>query len=220
MSSRSGQPSSGGRGHGHPGRGHGGRTRPGRGGSRQRNHRPNQATNRPTTKFQGQCEALKDYTFDCSDYKQADRYVNTVKRISEYVGSEYKNGGDIRSSIVNETKFKVPIPTAPNAPADPANPTIEETTKSKLYERRLDAVVKREGMLDDNIQRLYSLVLGQCTDLLQSKLKQQANWDTVSGAQVGIELLKLIKTVVYKFEDQKFLPLALYNAKNNLYFFC
>ncbi len=135
MSSRSGHPSSGGRGHGHPGRGHGGRTRPGRGGSRQRHHCPNQATNQPSSKFQGQCEALKDYIFDCSDYKQADRYVNTVKRISEYVGSEYKNGGDIRSSIVNETKFMIPIPTAVAAPRDPQNPTPEEWTNMKLYEK-------------------------------------------------------------------------------------
>lgn len=33
-------------------------------------------------------------------------------------------------------------------------------------------------------------------------------------------LLGLIKTIMHCFKDQKFLPLALYNAKLNLYSFC
>ena len=46
-------------------------------------------------KFHGACEALKDKIFDCSDYKQADTYATTIKRVAEYVGSHYKNGGDV-----------------------------------------------------------------------------------------------------------------------------
>ena len=72
-------------------------------------------------------------------------------------------------------------------------------------------------ILEDNIQKAYSLVLGQCTDLLQSKLKQQATWVAVSQAQNVIDLLALIKTITFRFEDQNFLPLALYQAKANLY---
>ena len=63
------------------------------------------------------------------------------------------------------------------------------------------------------------MVLSQCTNLLQTKLKQQATWETVENAQDGIVLIALIKTVIHHFEDQKFLPLALYNAKLNLYNF-
>ena len=52
------------------------------------------------------------------------------------------------------------------------------------------------------------------------KLKQQADWGMISTDQDGITLIKLIKNIVYWFEDQKFLPLALYNAKANLYALC
>jgi len=72
-------------------------------------------------------------------------------------------------------------------------------------------------MLDDNIQKTYSLVIGQCTDLLQSKLKQQAQWAKISKDQDAIALIGLIKTITFKFEDQKSLPLALYLSKANLY---
>ena len=32
-------------------------------------------------------------------------------------------------------------------------------------------------------------------------------------------LLEAIKTIIYKFEDQKYLPLSLHNAKTNFYYF-
>jgi hypothetical protein len=48
-------------------------------------------------------------------------------------------------------------------------------------------------------------------------LKQQACWATISQAQDAIALIALIKTITFCFEDQKFLPLALYQLKANLY---
>jgi Reverse transcriptase (RNA-dependent DNA polymerase) len=169
-----------------------------------------------TKKFQGNSEKLQGCIFDCSDNKQADTFVTTIKRISEYIGSEYKHGGDIRSSIVNETKFTIPIPAAPTI-VDPAALTPLEVVANMIFKGKIDAYIKRDAVLEDNIQKAYSLVLGQCTDLLQSKLKQQSTWAAIALAQDVIDLVKLIKTITFKFEDQKYLPLALYQAKMNLY---
>jgi len=63
------------------------------------------------------------------------------------------------------------------------------------------------------------LILGQCTDLLQSKLKQQSQWLRTILDQDAIALLAMIKAITFKFEDQKFLPLALHQAKCMLYAF-
>ena len=103
------------------------------------------------TKFAFACESLKDYIFDCSDHHQANGYANSLKQISEYVGAKYKNGGDIRSSVLKETNFTVPLPTPPTI-FDMDNQTIDEMAQMKLYEKRLDVVVRREGTLEDNIQ--------------------------------------------------------------------
>ena len=97
--------------------------------------------------------------------------------------------------------------------------TPQETAQLRLYEKKLDAVVKWESTLDNNVQQLYLLVLGQCTDLLQMKLKQQNNWKMVSNEQNGIALLTMIKKAVHKFEGQKFVPLAHYNSKATIYAF-
>jgi hypothetical protein len=62
-----------------------------------------------------------------------------------------------------------------------------------IFRGKVDAYTIRKAILDDNIQKTFSLVIGQCTDLLQSKLKQQAQWNTVSQNQDAITLVSLIK---------------------------
>jgi hypothetical protein len=106
----------------------GGRGTPGR-------DRPRRTTP-PTTSFKGNSTDLAGQIFDCSDYKQADKYVNTLKRISEHVGSAYKHGGDIRSSIVNETLFTVPIPAQPAAPTDPRALTPAEVLAQMIFKEK------------------------------------------------------------------------------------
>ena len=177
---------------------------------------PNRPQRQPPAKFKGNEADLLGQIFDCSDYKQADTFVNTLKRISEYIGAHYEHGGDIRSSILQGTTITLTIPTAPVF-ADPIAPTVAEQTLQLIFKGKIDVYIKRETMLQDNIQKAYSLILGQCTDLLQSKLKQQAQWAAISSSQDAIELIGLIKTITFKFEDQKFLPLALYQSKANLY---
>ena len=65
-------------------------------------------------KFKGRSSDLEGYIFDCSDIRQADKYITAIKIIAEYVGAEFKYGGDIRSSIENSKRFEIPMPTAPS----------------------------------------------------------------------------------------------------------
>jgi hypothetical protein len=139
--------------------------------------------------------------FDCSDCKQADAFISALKRIADHV---------------DETKFVVPMPTETRI-ADPLKPTAKEQVARMIFKGQLEAFVKRTATLEDNIQKTCSLVIGQCADLLQSKLKQQAQWNTISLEQDAIALVSLIKTITFKFEDQKFPPLALYQSKANVH---
>ena len=55
----------------------------------------NQKSRPISQKFKGNSSDLEGYIFDCSDSRQADKYITEIKRIAEYVGAEYKYGGDI-----------------------------------------------------------------------------------------------------------------------------
>ena len=67
-----------------------------------------------TQKFKVNSSDLEGYIIDCSDSRQADKYITAIKRITEYVRAEFKYGGDIRSSIENSKRFEIPMPTAPS----------------------------------------------------------------------------------------------------------
>ena len=133
-------------------------------------YKPGRTTHSP--KFKGKSHDLEGYIFDCSDNKQADIFVHTMKRFAEYVGTEYRNGGDIRSTIEQNVRFAIPLPLAPSG-------TNDELQKMILT-KKVDAYVKRDYILDENIQKAYSLMLGQCTELLKSKLKTTTDWTKVS----------------------------------------
>ena len=102
----------------------------------------------------------------------------------------------------------------------PTAPGDNDTALLKMIlNRKIDIYLKRDSILDENLQKKYSLIRGQCTELLKSKLKTSANWETVSSQYDMLGLLEAIKTIIYKFEDQKYLPLSLHHAKRNFYAF-
>ena len=82
-------------------------------------------------------------------------------------------------------------------PDDTANALTRSIATKKIY-----LYVKRDCILDDNLQKSYSLIFGQCTELLKSKLKSRVNWDAISSTYDMSALLEAIKTVIYKSEDQ------------------
>ena len=89
-----------------------------------------------TNKFKGNCADLDGHIFDCSDYKQADTYVHMHKCITEYIGAEYKSGGDVHASIIAGIKITIPLPTHPIFSQDyPMNPTVEDKDKEFLHQK-------------------------------------------------------------------------------------
>jgi hypothetical protein len=62
---------------------------------------------------------------------------------------------------------------------------------------------RRISMLETHRGQAYSLILRQCTQLLQYKMKQDESWTTVSASYNPFKLYRLIKRVVLKqTEDQ------------------
>ena len=77
--------------------------------------------------------------------------------------------------------------------------------------------MKRRSTLDENGKKSYSLVLGQSTYLLKSKLKHSNKWNVASTKYDVLILIRIIRTITFKFDEKKYLPLALHQAKANCY---
>ena len=66
---------------------------------------------------QRKLSGTQGYIFDCSDYKQVDKYVTIIMHIAEYVSAEYKQ---IQLTIKHEMLFIIltPIPLTNNPPTN------------------------------------------------------------------------------------------------------
>jgi hypothetical protein len=140
--------------------------------------------------------------YDCSDARQSEIFVKTTKEIAEYVGSNFKYGSDARLAIEN-----LSLPTL----VKPADPTTNATkTQIRIWEKKVDEFVKPESYLTENMKTVYSLVWGQCTDVMRQKVEATDGYKALLSNGDGPGLLKSIKDLVYNFQSQKYLPQALH----------
>ena len=63
----------------------------------------------------------------------------------------------------------------------------------------------------------YSLVWGQCTDLLRAKVEALNNYAQIKRDSHVLALLREIKGITFKFEDQCYVPHLLYQAYRSFY---
>jgi hypothetical protein len=78
---------------------------------------------------------------------------------------------------------------------------------------------ERNALLTKHRGQAFSLVLGQCTQLLQDRMKQDTDWNRASTSYTPLELYQLIeKTTLAQTEDQY--PFAtVYDQELNFYSF-
>jgi hypothetical protein len=100
-------------------------------------------------------------------------------------------------------------------PSDP--PATASRTVTRIWEKEVDEYVKRKTCLQENLKTLYSLVLGQCTDVVLAKLEASDTYNKMLEEADSIKLLKEIRALVYNFQSQKHAPQALHEGKRRFY---
>ena len=162
-----------------------------------------------STKFEGLCEGLKGSIYDCSDAKQADMFVKTTKEIAAYAGRTMKFGGNMRIAIETLKMPVFPIP------AD--LPTDASMAVTELWKDSLKLLGKWISYLDENNRTLYTIVWGQCTDILQQKLESTEGFTDAWEQGQGLNLLMMIKNITYSFQSQNYPGELLFEAKKRFY---
>ena len=176
--------------------------------NRYRNKRTNPIPT-PQPKFEGRCSDLTGFIFDCSDNTQADRFTKVTREISEYVLKEYSYGSDLHISILDLEETTIPEP-------DDPDPGASETQKA-IWRERVKKYVARTEFLEENIKSLYSLVLGQCTDIMRQKIEADPDFDDYSKERDGLSLLVTIKKICFNFQSQKYSPQSIHEAMRKFY---
>ena len=85
---------------------------------------------------------------------------------------------------------------------------LEEEEKVE-YDARVKSHQKKVEDLKNNRGKVYMLIMGQCTQRLQDKLKQELSWPTVDATPKSpIDLINLIERVVLKQSETDQYPWA------------
>ena len=166
--------------------------------------------------YKGECAALGDNVCTYNDASQADRCSKTTDSLMKHIQREHTRGQDVVDAL---EKGK---PLDPNSckPKDNSKPGAETRSSphklSSLEEMMLAGEVKnyffRKEKYEDNMNKAYGLILGQCTQGVKNKLETEKVWDAIHASHDPIELLKLIKQVTLNYQDSKYTYKSIFHS--------
>ena len=147
-----------------------------------------------------------------------------MKAIISYMGTQY--GGDISTTLENLKDYEPPPPIDPvkrygyDDIYDDEGSTIVKLAKDQItysqqkeFDYEMQAYVKRKQSLLTHKEKAFWILWDQCSEPLQNKIKNSPKWDNISATQNYFNLAELIKQFVFKYEEDQYLPISIFNAK-------
>ena len=138
------------------------------------------------------------------------QFTRTLDELAGYIGLNFKYyPADIKRMAITLNETEIELPKDP-----PENATKFQT---RLWEKDVDLYATQIRAYRSNKCALFSLVWGQCSESMQSKVKSSNGYDEMVDSNDSLALLKTIKGISYKFESQDNIYLALDDAKSSFY---
>mmetsp|Transcript_25263 Transcript_25263/g.59878 ORF Transcript_25263/g.59878 Transcript_25263/m.59878 type:complete len:318 (+) Transcript_25263:619-1572(+) len=155
--------------------------------------------------------------------------------ILSHLQKTLKNGKDLVKALKTGKEFNFdeykptpvikPEPNNEEAMATGAHPTYNPLEYARyeqekdIQSRKIDAWIEREETYEENKVKAFQIILGQCTDRLVEKIKNQTDYET-RVMYKPMELLKDIKKLSVSHTDDKYDMSMLHDAMRsfcNLY---
>ena len=178
--------------------------------NRQNRGRQNRSSyTRTHSRFEGREPSLKGFVYDYTGERTPDQYIKTTKEIVNYVGRTYTKYTLDFTEVVNKLELVDPIPPQP--------PLAQDIVAFEIW--KLDIKEHRNKAQEYKNFRagLYNVVLGQCTEALQDRLKSHEGF--AAASQNGIALLIIIRSLIHTFEERRKLSDGLCDVKEEFHRF-
>ena len=93
----------------------------------------------------------------------------------------------------------------------------DEYDREIIRKSQIDKYRKRKATYQENKGKMYSVIIGQCTDAMIAKLKGDSNFDMIEHNSHMLGLLGMIKKLAFKVVTQQYLFKSLHNALRRFY---
>ena len=154
---------------------------------------------------------MHGHVFQCfNESDTSNQFTRTVEALGEYIAKTIKNSGDMTSLTED-----LVLPTIPE-PGEPSSDSTSEF-KKEVWRTRVKSYVSRYEILESNLKAVYTVVWGQCSTMMRTKVKTSPDFKEHNAAKDCIWLLTAIKGVMLQFEGQHDLVLSLDDAVEKLY---
>jgi hypothetical protein len=189
------------------GRGRGGRGR-GQGNNGNRNHQGSAPARNCGPISKGNKEGMNGHVFQChgeNTHKQ--QFMKAVGVLEEHMNKTFIYPQDLasicKSFVVTEL-------------VQPANLSKkeykEDMGKKMIWETKMKTYMKRVDVLDSNTRAIYTIVWGQSSPMMQSKLESLNHFEANNTACNCIWLLKEIQGLTHQLEGSRNLFISLDDA--------
>lgn len=158
--------------------------------------------------FRGDHKDLQGFTYTYDSAARANQYDKTTKKITEWVEKELTFCKDIWRvmSTLKEPDTNSWKPTAPDK--DKEMTKMEES----LFNEEVKEYVLRKRTYENNTFKVYSIVLGQCSEAMKAKLEGQDDWEDIHEKHDLLQLLKSIKVWMLNQQSDRNPVLSTYSA--------
>jgi hypothetical protein len=109
------------------------------------------------------------------------------------------------------TLIEPPFPTAPPGAAVGANPGLMDMERWKIDIK--EYVSKKAKARESDSQRIYALVLGQCSPVIRSQMEAHQDWNTADDASYVMQLLKIIQQCMTLCQTRQHAIHSLFDAE-------
>ena len=152
----------------------------------------------------------KGHIYNFTGESNPDQFIKTTRQIKLYVGRMFtKYPGEFTQAIGH---LYLEEPQALICPENTGDVFVMEEWKLDVREHRT-----KTSEYTAFHAGLYNAVMSQCTEALQDKLKSRQGFEEAN--QDGIALLKIIKAILYSFEQARYQEDELMSIKTTFYTF-
>jgi len=136
-----------------------------------------QQTRKQTSTFKGNTDDMNGHVFQCKKESQdKQEYLKTVEALGEYISKTLDYPRDMAGLCKSYT---IPVLIEPQ---DLTEEEMKSETKKLIWKTKVTNFVKREEIQEKNKQIVFSVIWGQCSPTMQSKLQSLDEYDARSDA--------------------------------------
>jgi hypothetical protein len=166
-------------------------------------------------KFTGRSDDLEGYVYTLVSNKGGLQFTRTTEEVARYAGEKYSVvGAYVRTAILTMTQQ---VPVRPTAPAPQGTPPVVDPVDQAIFNEEIRQFVRNKAAIIAAMKAIYSVIWGQCSKGLRSKLKSNSSYDGISVDADSLALLKEIRSEMTGFKKRNYLPRSVHSIMREFY---